>query len=150
MKSSAAELEKTIDLHLGALQNIAEAAYSLKSSPAKWSKKEILGHLIDSAQSNIRRFIVAQYEKNPFIKYQQDKWVVINNYQQWDTADIITLWYSLNKQVCYILRNTPEDMYQRTCLTGEPHSLEWLAADYVKHLLHHLHVILDLEPVTYP
>jgi hypothetical protein len=150
MKSTAAELENIINLHLSNLKDITEEEYSLKPSPAKWSKKEILGHLIDSAQSNIRRFVVAQYEENPFIKYNQDKWVSIANYQQWDTPDIINLWYLLNKQVCHILNNTPANMYNRTSQTDASHSIEWLAADYVKHLRHHLHVILNLEPVAYP
>ncbi len=150
MKSTAAEFEKIINLHLSNLKDITEEEYSFKPSPAKWSKKEILGHLIDSAQSNIRRFVVAQYEENPFIKYNQDKWVSIANYQQWDTPDIINLWYLLNKQVCHILNNTPENMYNRTSQTDASHSIEWLAADYVKHLRHHLHVILNLEPVAYP
>jgi hypothetical protein len=150
MKSTAAELEKIINLHLSNLKGITEEEYSFKPIPHKWSKKEILGHLIDSAQSNIRRFVVAQYEENPAIQYNQDKWVAVCNYQQWDTPDIINVWYLLNKQVCHILNNTPETMYQRTCLSEALHSIEWLAADYVKHLRHHLHVILNLEPVAYP
>jgi hypothetical protein len=150
MKSIAAELEKIISLHLPNLKEITEDEYSFKPSPAKWSKKEILGHLIDSAHSNIRRFVVAQYEENPAIRYNQDKWVAIAGYQQWDTNEIINLWYLLNKQVCHILNNTPEDMYQRTSQTGTLHTIKWLAADYVKHLRHHLHVVLNLEPVSYP
>lgn len=150
MKSTAAELENIINYHLLNLKDITEEEYSLKPSPAKWSKKEILGHLIDSAQSNIRRFVVAQYEENPFINYNQDKWVSIANYQHWDTHDIINLWYLLNKQVCYILNNTSENMYTRTSQTDASHTIEWLAADYVKHLRHHLHVILNLELVAYP
>lgn len=150
MKSTAAELEKIINRHLSNLKDITEEEYSLKPSPDKWSKKEILGHLIDSAHSNIRRFAVAQYEDNPFIKYNQDKWVAINNYQHWDISVIINLWYLLNKQVCHILQNTPSAMYQRTSQTEALHTIEWLAIDYVKHLKHHLHVILNLEPVAYP
>ena len=150
MKSTAEELEKIINHHLSNLKDITEEEYSFKPSPAKWSKKEILGHLIDSAQSNIRRFVVAQYEENTFIKYNQDKWVSISDYQQWDTPDIINLWYLLNKQVCHILNNTPENMYNRTSQTDALHSIEWLAADYVKHLRHNLHVILNLELVAYP
>jgi hypothetical protein len=150
VKSTAAELEKIITLHLPHLKKIGEVEYSFKPSPAKWSKKEILGHLIDSAQSNIRRFVVAQYEESPFIKYNQDKWVTIANYQQWDTPDIINLWYLLNKQICHILNSTPENMYQRNCQTESLHTIEWLASDYVRHLKHHLHVILDLEAVAYP
>ncbi len=150
MKSTAAELEKIINLHHSNLKDITEEEYSFKTSPAKWSKKEILGHLIDSAQSNIRRFVVAQYEENPLIKYNQDKWVAIANYQHWDVPDIINLWYLLNKQICHILNNTAETMYQRKSETEALHSIEWLAADYVKHLRHHLHVILNLEPMSYP
>jgi hypothetical protein len=150
MKSTATELEQIINQHLSGLKNITEEEFSYKPSPGKWSKKEILGHLIDSAQSNIRRFIVAQYEENPSIRYSQDQWVTIAGYQQWETADIINLWYLLNKQICHILRNTPEAMYQRTSMTESLHTIEWLAADYVKHLKHHLHIVLNLDPIAYP
>jgi DinB superfamily len=150
MQLLSAQLESIIDQHLPTLQVIPEDEFALKPSPVKWSKKEILGHLIDSAQNNIRRFIVAQYEDEPKIVYNQEQWVVINTYQQWNTGEIIRLWYSLNKQVCQIWKNMPPGMYQRNCLTQSRHSIEWLAEDYVKHLLHHLHVILMLEPVAYP
>lgn len=150
MKQTASQLNQLINQYLPDLNNISEKEYAAKPAPNKWSKKEILGHLIDSAQSNIRRFVVAQYEENPFIKYNQDKWVAINNYQQWETKDIISLWYGLNKQVCQILNNTPAAMFLRTCQSEDLHTIEWLAADYVKHLQHHLHVVLGLEPVTYP
>lgn len=150
MKLIAVQLNMIIDKHLPGLKNISEETFQFKPLPEKWSKKEILGHLIDSAHSNIRRFVVAQYEDNPSIRYNQDKWVIINNYLQWDTSDIINLWYQLNKQVCHILNNTSETMYQRTSQSDEQHTIEWLASDYVKHLLHHLHAVLDLEPVAYP
>ena len=61
------------------------------------AKKKILGRLIDSAQTNIRRFIVARYEEKPFIKYAQDEWVAAANYQQYDTGDLIQLWVLLNR-----------------------------------------------------
>ncbi|MBM3416534.1 MAG: hypothetical protein FJY20_08810 [Bacteroidetes bacterium] len=63
---------------------------------------------------------------------------------------MISLWYLLNKQICQILHNMPEEMYLRSCMTEEMHTLEWLATDYVKHLQHHLHAVLKLEPVAYP
>jgi hypothetical protein len=150
MISTASRLESIIEEMLPLLEQVPGEAYQFKPSPTKWSKKEILGHLIDSAQNNIRRFITAQYEDKPYIVYNQDSWVRINGYQQWDARDIIRLWAQLNKQVITILRNTDPVMYQRPCQTQDEHSLEWLADDYVKHLLHHLHVILELEPVTYP
>lgn len=150
MQTTANRLEQILEQYLPALREIPDAAYSNKPSPAKWSKKEIIGHLIDSAQSNIRRFVVAQYEDKPYIVYNQDKWVSINAYQQWDIATLIDLWYLLNKQICKIWRHTPPEMYGRPCQTQEEHTIEWLASDYVKHLLHHLHVVLELEEVSYP
>lgn len=122
----------------------------MKPSPVKWSKKEIIGHLIDSAHSNARRFVVAQYEDNPEIIYNQDKWVAICNYQQWDSLSLIRLWCLLNWQICEILKNMPAEAAQRSCMTQELHTLEWLANDYIKHLKHHLHQVLGLEPVSYP
>ncbi|MCW3117129.1 MAG: DinB family protein [Chitinophagaceae bacterium] len=143
-------LEKIIQDYTPLFQPVSEEAWQYKSQPGKWSKKEILGHLIDSAQNNIRRFIVAQYEERPFIKYQQDEWVAISHYQNHDTKDLIELWVLINKHICIILKNTSPEKQQREVLTGELHSIAWLAKDYNKHLLHHLHQVLDMTPVAYP
>ncbi|MEO6611881.1 MAG: hypothetical protein ABIT05_09930 [Chitinophagaceae bacterium] len=93
---------------------------------------------------------MAQYEETPLIVYNQDKWVAIANYQHWDTAEIIGLWYLLNKQIVEIWKNTPAEMAGRTCQTQEIHTIEWLAVDYIKHLRHHVHQVLELEYVPYP
>ncbi len=119
-------------------------------SPVKWSKKEIMGHLIDSAQNNIRRFIVTPYEDIPTIVYKQDDWVRINNYQSASLEELIQLWYLLNRQIVSILKNISDDSLQRTCQTDSIHNIEWLAKDYIKHMKHHLHQVLDLTPVAYP
>ena len=146
----AVELDRIIDQHLSALQFIPEEKFRHKPSPNKWSKKEILGHLIDSAQSNIRRFIVAQYEEQPKIVYNQDQWVAITNYQQYNLPDLISLWYLVNKHICHLLKNISPEMATRQIQTEKLHTVQWIAQDYLKHLLHHLHQVLDLEPVAYP
>jgi len=149
MKLIADELEKIINESTPALKKISEEGFRLKESPGKWSKKEILGHLIDSAQNNIRRFIVAQYEDRPKITYNQDKWVMISDYQHYNTSALINLWELLNKHICQILRNTSPEMAERESQSEALHTIEWLAQDYVKHFRHHLHQVLDLEPVAY-
>ncbi|MEI9810797.1 MAG: hypothetical protein WDO16_24615 [Bacteroidota bacterium] len=106
--------------------------------------------MIDSAQNNIRRFVVAQYEDNPAIVYNQDQWVAIANYQQYDTTDLINLWQLLNKHMVVILKNMPPEMAQRKCQAANVQTIQWLAEDYIKHLRHHLHQVLDMEPVAYP
>src|SRR4026208_638094 len=117
MQTTAQDVETIIDRHLPALKAIQESEYVFKPSPAKWSKKEILGHLVDSAQNNIRRFIVAQYEETPHIVYNQDKWVAITNYQAYNLPELINLWYLLNKHIAAILKNTSPDMAQGICKT---------------------------------
>lgn len=143
-------LEQIIGKYPSLLMEITETEFAAKPFPHKWSKKEILGHLIDSVQNNIRRFVVAQYEEKPVIKYAQDNWVAAANYQQYDTHDLIALWTLLNKHACALLKNMSPAMAERACDTGEIHSIQWLARDYNQHLLHHLHQILNLEEVAYP
>jgi len=150
MRSIVSELNNIIDTHLSSLQFISENDYNFKPSATKWIKKEILGHLVDSAQNNIRRFIVAQYDERPRIVYKQDQWVAITNYQQYNLPDLVSLWYLLNKHICQILAFMPDEMAERESETEQVHTLTWLAFDYIKHLRHHLHQVLDLEPVPYP
>jgi len=60
--------------------SIEEMKYN--SEPGKWSKQQILGHLIDSAINNLKRFTEIQILPQPFkiISYQQDELVIVNNY----------------------------------------------------------------------
>src|SRR5215218_10658155 len=99
MIPAALELEHAIQQYLPQLQQLDKVSSVIKPLPNKWSKRELIGHLIDSAQNNIRRFIVAQYEDNPKIKYQQENWVRINNYQEFDLDELVQLWFLLNKQI---------------------------------------------------
>ena len=149
MKHIAKQLEELVNEYTPLMKAIDPDSLAHKPAPNKWSKKEIIGHLIDSALTNSRRFIVAQYEESPHIVYAQDSWVAASAYQQYDKEDLVELWALLNKHICHILRNTPEHLWSRTCMTQELHTIEWLAEDYVKHLKHHMHVVFDREPYTY-
>src|SRR6185437_595711 len=76
----------------GLLRQIPEDEFSHKPAPAKWSKKEIVGHLIDSATNNHQRFVRGQFENTPFIVYDQDNWNSCSRYQQMDSAHVISFW----------------------------------------------------------
>jgi hypothetical protein len=151
MQTTIQHLEKIIRIYTPRLEALSDETFAWKPHPHKWSKKEILGHLVDSAQNNIRRFIVAQYEDTPVIGYDQDAWVRCSNYQQYDAADLVRLWSLLNRHLSFVLANIGPETAQRKCAMGkgEPQTMQWLAADYCNHLLHHLHQILDLEPIAY-
>jgi hypothetical protein len=145
-------LQKILKDYSNRLTAVSEETYTYKPQAGKWSKKEILGHLVDSAQNNIRRFVVAQYEDVPTIVYNQDKWVDIAGYQHYPIQDLVALWTLLNRHMARVLTNTSEEAARRKSDTCGPetYTIEWLAADYCHHLLHHLHQILDLEPIAYP
>ncbi|MEN5309624.1 DinB family protein [Chryseobacterium cucumeris] len=138
-------LRNIIDAELQRFQNITEEEWSYRSSSEKWSKKEIIGHLCDSAFTNIRRFVVTQYKENENIVYDQNFWVKAQNYQNVPTSDLIDLWKSLNYQIVHIVENIPDEALQRTCDTtkSEPqiYTLEFIIDDYVDHLQHHLKAI---------
>lgn len=138
-------LRTIIDTELKRFEIISEDEWSYKASPEKWSRKEIFGHLCDSAFTNIRRFVVTQYKENENIVYDQDEWVKAQNYQNIHAAEVINLWKSLNYQIVHIVENMPDEALQRSCdtskTTPEILTLEVLIKGYVDHLHHHLKTI---------
>jgi hypothetical protein len=155
MENIANELEGIVESFAHKFSQISEADFKAKPNPAKWSRQEVVGHLIDSAQNNLRRFVVGQYDHQPNIVYQQDFWVSAANYNHQKKENVIELWRLINLQICVVLRAMPKENYSRICNTGkstpELHSIEWLASDYVKHLKHHINqVIAGSFDVVYP
>jgi hypothetical protein len=143
MKNVVNELRKIVDTFAEKITAMPDSEFSAKPFPNKWSKKEVLGHLIDSSQNNLRRFICGQYEAEPpKISYQQDFWVASNNYQAMSKSEVILLWRLMNHRICEVLSNMPPDNYLKECDTGTLRSLGWLAEDYNKHLKHHLNQII--------
>lgn len=135
------------------LSQIPDTKLSFKPAPNKWSKKEILGHLCDSAVNNLCRFIRAQFEAKPFqiTSYQQDDWVRVNNYQQMSIKDIVIFWISVNRRISHVMAKIPEDKlavivdHNGTSYADPKGSknLLWLFADYLAHMEYHLKQILD-------
>jgi hypothetical protein len=151
MQTTIEHLERIISIYSRRLQALPAETFAWRPAPEKWSKLEILGHLVDSAQNNIRRLIVAQYEDTPVIPYDQDQWVRLSGYSNYSPEVLVNLWVLLNKHFVMVLRQMTPEAAQRKCsMGGQPQTLQWVAADYSNHLLHHLHRILDLEPVAYP
>lgn len=129
------------------LKLIPESIWSDKSHPDKWSKKEILGHLVDSAQNNLRRLIITQKRANAKIIYDQDFWVKSQNYQHRETDEILALWHLLNEQLIHTFIKLPPDKYHLTTDIGrvqrEYVNFPELLDMYIEHLQHHLRQILE-------
>ena len=118
-----------------------------KPKPTEWSKKEILGHLIDSARYNLRRFTEIHIKPNSYqvMDYNQDELVLINNYQQVEPKKLLTLWVSLNNQIIHVLKQQNETslQIQAKLPNQKKTSLLFLINDYVAHLEHHVNQIIE-------
>ncbi|HET7003385.1 MAG TPA: DinB family protein [Puia sp.] len=143
MKEIARNLEKTLMdfLHTDLLSK----NWTYKAGPNKWSKKEIIGHLIDSAQINLQRFVRSTYSENFTLTYDQVEWVDAQQYISADIEELLELWRLLNRQIIRVLENYPTHRLQIQSDTGKTavcfHTVEHLAQDYVNHLNHHLKAI---------
>lgn len=118
--------------------------------PGKWSRKELLGHLIDSTQNNIRRLILVQYEPTPHIIYEQETWVQMAGYQDMDKEELLTLWTLLCRHFVRVVGNLPEESLSRTLNisktdTPDTYTTSEIIQYYVTHLDHHLE---DLNQTT--
>jgi len=157
MSNDHAELIKIIDHATTSIKRIAIEEMESKPGVNKWSKKEILGHLIDSAYINHLRFLRAGSQKDLiFDGYNQNEWVIKNNYQQRDLTNILNTWTTINKHLSYLLEQLPESLlsqetvkhnFHQICMrpvkAGSATKLAYLIEDYIFHLEHHLAQIID-------
>ena len=147
MKKICLNLNEVIEKYYLLLKDVKEVDFSTKPNPEKWSKLEEFGHLIDSAQNNIQRFIRVQYEDNVHIRYNPDNWVAMNDYQNCEKNNLVALWYLLNKQIITILEKMPSDKYEALMSfdvnPANKNTTLFIAEDYVQHLTHHLESIVS-------
>jgi len=143
---AAAELRAAVSDGLEKLQALSEEEVMSSRGEGKWVKKEILGHLIDSALNNEQRFVRAQLtEQLVWPGYEQDRWVSLQRYRERSWIELIELWEQLNRHIAHIMDDVPPDRLNTKCVIGDDDAvtLEWLLNDYVRHLRHHLDQILD-------
>ena len=140
---SMERLEAYINDFPGRLQKLTKQELLERPAEGKWSKQEILGHLVDSAINNLKRFTEIQFEPQPYriISYKQDMLIAVNNYQELPLEHLLQLWRSLNRQIIYVVQNIPGEKLD---LKVDPQydnkemkTLGWVICDYVAHMEHH-------------
>jgi len=137
----AAALRSDVEHAADGFRRLTEADVLRDRGQGKWVRKEILGHLIDSAVNNHQRLVRAQFS-DPFVwpGYDQLAWVQLQRYRERPWLELVELWVGLNRHLAAIIETLPADKLQTSCSIGgrEPASLEWWTRDYVRHLRHHL------------
>jgi hypothetical protein len=127
------------------LADVSDADASQFPAPGRWSKKEILGHLIDSASNNHQRFVRAQLAPSLEIpSYEQERWVAAQSYATESWPDLVNLWLLYNRHLLHIIRAMPEASLPVPCAIGgsAPVPLSEVISGYVDHMEHHLGQIL--------
>jgi len=133
-------LASVVERAIPHLSAISEETASIKPSPGKWSKKEILGHLIDSAANNHQRLVRLQLQPEISLPgYDQDNWVRLNRYQQEPWAEIVALWSAYNRHLVSVIESLDDSALGHVWHASDGDvTLEFIATDYVRHLKHHL------------
>jgi len=127
------------------LRQIDNRSASVRPAPGKWSKKEILGHLIDSATNNHQRFVRMQLTAHLELPgYDQEEWVRLQHYQDRSWREIIDMWQVYNTQLVEVIRNIDPKALRNTWRApdGKDVDLEFVVRDYLVHMRHHLDQIL--------
>jgi hypothetical protein len=148
MKEIANEIRMAVREAADFLSAVDPDRAAFKENPGKWSRKEILGHLIDSAANNHQRFVRAGYNAAAdFPPYSQNDWVRIQQYNRSEWSGLIALWSAYNFHLCDIIERLPEDALSASCNIGKeaPVPLDFVIKDYLRHLRHHV-VVLLREP----
>lgn len=145
MQNVIEDFKRTINESYKQLARIAEDASAEPISPNKWSRREVLGHLIDSASNNHQRFVRAQLDGSLTMPgYAQEQWVERQGYKEEKWTELVLFWKSYNMHLVHVVSRIPEEKLGALCAIGnnEPVTLGFLIEDYVAHMKNHLKQIL--------
>ena len=134
------------------LLSVSDERASRAPQPGKWSAKQIIGHLIDSASNNHQRFVRAQFSDDlVFDGYEQEGWVAAQDYANADWKSLLTLWREFNLHLARVIERTPRrvaelprprhnlhQLAMKPFDASRPATLVWFMDDYVDHLEHHM------------
>lgn len=145
------QLKRLIAILPGRLAAISASRAAAKPAPNRWSVKEELGHLIDSAANNHQRIVRAQMESDLDLpSYDGDRWVELHGYQGREWTDLIALWRAGNTQLLAAAATAPDSAWSHTLRVGgsEPMTLGFVLDDYVAHMANHLrHIGIEMDDI---
>ena len=146
MNEVAMKLRVTVDDAKVRLLALTDQQASAKPFADKWSIKEIIGHLVDSASNNHQRFVRMQEVRDMgAFSYEQEHWVNCQRYQTERWEDLVNMWYSYNRHLAHVIEHINPAALGNTCDIGypKPATLQYVAEDYLRHMKHHLDEIFS-------
>ena len=141
MKETASGIRDEVARSVKQMQQMDPSVVTTKPRPEKWSKQEILGHLIDSAVNNYHRFVRAQHgAAADFPCYRQDDWVAAQHYNERPWPELVALWSTLNHHLAHVIERIPENCGDAPVNFNEdrPAALSYVVSDYLEHMRRHL------------
>ena len=141
MKELSTQLLEVVETAEPKLRKTNELESTKPVLSGGWSRKEVIGHLIDSASNNHQRFVRAALAASlDFPAYDQVGNARVQAFQQADWLMLVSLWAAYNRYLAHVIAHLPASKLDTVCRigSGEPVKLSFLATDYLKHLVHHL------------
>ena len=155
MREFLEDFRQTVEGCTERLLSISAPASETRPAPGKWSPREVIGHLIDSAANNHQRFVRAQFsDELEFHGYEQAEWVGVQAYNHENWEQLIQLWKLYNLHLLHLIDRIPTEQLTKQrhkhnlhqiawqpLPVNEPVTLEYFIRDYLGHLKHHLRQI---------
>jgi len=141
MKELSERLVRVVHSGEAILRQFSDTQTTTPVLKGGWSRKQVIGHLIDSASNNHQRFVRAALQGSlEFPGYEQDGCVRVQAVQSAPWPLLVTLWTNYNLYLAHVIAHLPPAQLEAKCRIGEddPVTLKFLAEDYLTHLLHHL------------
>ena len=149
MKELSEKLISLVEAAEPRLREISERGSIQPISPGGWSRKQVIGHLIDSASNNHQRFVRAALQTSlDFPGYDQRGSVRVQAVQGADWKLLVSLWATYNRYLAHVIAQLPVSKLKTACRigSGDAVTLEFLVTDYVTHLVHHLGQLGAADP----
>lgn len=152
------EIKAFIESTANRLLDLSDSDVHKKINQDNWAPIEILGHLVDSACNNHRRFVLAQLKDDLiFDGYEQDRWTSSQNYFEEDWNSLVQLWKYYNYHIIHLCKQIPQNILEQKRAShnlneiswkkvdkNTPATLEYLITDYFGHLKHHIAQVFSM------
>lgn len=144
MKALSEKLLNAVNSAATKLETLSEAVAAEPALSGGWSRKQLLGHLVDSASNNHQRFVrAALADSLAFPAYDGDSWSGIQDPQHAEWSTLVALWANYNRYLAHVIAHLPANKLDVLCRigAGDAVTLRFLVEDYFRHLNLHLRQI---------